>query len=123
MKVVLSIKPEFAFKIFDGTKQFEFRKAIFKNPSVKKIIVYASSPVQKVIGEFEIEEILKYEKKKLWELTSEASGITEHFFFKYFEEKQHGYAIKIKNTKRYSTPKSLRVDFNLHPPQSFAYFR
>ncbi len=123
MKVILSIKPEFAFKIFDGTKQFEFRKAIFKNPAVNKIIVYASSPVQKVIGEFEIDEILKFEKNRLWELTSEASGITEHFFFKYFEEKQDGYAIKIKNTKRYSTPKSLKLDFNLLPPQSFAYFR
>lgn len=122
MKVVLSIKPEFAFKIFDGTKQFEFRKAIFKNPAVKKIIVYASSPVQQVIGEFEIDEILKFEKNKLWELTSEASGITEHFFFKYFEEKVDGYAIKIKNTTRYSTPKSLKRDFNLLPPQSFAYF-
>ena len=54
MKVVLSIKPEFAFKIFDGSKKFEFRKAIFKNNNVKSIIVYASSPVQKVIGEFEI---------------------------------------------------------------------
>ena len=31
MKVVLSIKPEFANKIFDGTKKFEFRKSIFKN--------------------------------------------------------------------------------------------
>ncbi|WPV00575.1 ASCH domain-containing protein [Mucilaginibacter sp. cycad4] len=122
MKVVLSIKPEFAFKIFDGTKQFEFRKAIFKNPTVKNIIVYASSPVQQVIGEFEIEEILKFEKNKLWELTAEASGITEHFFFKYFEEKVDGYAIKIKNTKRYSTPKSLKRDFNLLPPQSFAYY-
>ena len=29
MKVVLSIKPQFANKIFDGTKKFEFRKAIF----------------------------------------------------------------------------------------------
>ena len=122
MKVVLSIKPEFAFKIFDGTKQFEFRKAIFKNPDVNKIIVYASSPVQQVIGEFEIDEILKFEKNKLWELTSEASGITEHFFFKYFEEKVDGYAIKIKNTKRYNIPKSLKRDFNLLPPQSFAYF-
>lgn len=123
MKVVLSIKPEFAFKIFDGTKQFEFRKAIFKNPAVSKIIVYASSPVQQVIGEFEIDEILKFEKNRLWELTSEASGITEHFFFKYFEEKIDGYAIKIKNTKKYSTPKSLKADFNLLPPQSFAYYR
>lgn len=30
MKVLLSIKPEFANKIFEGTKRFEFRKSIFK---------------------------------------------------------------------------------------------
>ena len=59
MKVVLSIKPEFANKIFDGTKKYEFRKAIFKNDKIKTIIVYASSPVQQVIGEFEIEKIIK----------------------------------------------------------------
>ncbi|MGZ3835858.1 MAG: ASCH domain-containing protein [Mucilaginibacter sp.] len=122
MKVVLSIKPEFAFKIFEGTKRFEFRKTIFKNPSVKKIIVYASSPVQQVIGEFEIDEILMLEKNKLWELTQEDSGISEYFFFKYFEQKKDGYAIKIKNTKRYSVPKCLKSDFNLLPPQSFAYY-
>lgn len=58
MKVLLSIKPEFAFKIFDGTKHFEFRKVIFKNPNVNIVVVYASSPVQQVIGEFEIETIL-----------------------------------------------------------------
>ena len=56
--VLLSIKPEFAEKIFDGTKKFEFRKTIFKNNNVQKVIVYASSPVQKVIGEFSIEDIL-----------------------------------------------------------------
>ena len=31
MKVLLSIKPEFAEKIFNGTKKYEFRKSIFKN--------------------------------------------------------------------------------------------
>ena len=31
MKVLLSIKPEFAEKILNGTKRFEFRKGIFKN--------------------------------------------------------------------------------------------
>ena len=29
MKVLLSIKPEFASKIFEGTKRFEYRKAHF----------------------------------------------------------------------------------------------
>ncbi|QHS55370.1 ASCH domain-containing protein [Mucilaginibacter sp. 14171R-50] len=122
MKVVLSIKPEFAFKIFNGTKRFEFRKAIFKNPLVKQVIVYASSPVQRVIGEFEIEEILKCDKKLLWELTKQESGITEDFFFQYFKEKKDGYAIRIKNTTTYENSRCLKEDYNLLPPQSFAYY-
>ncbi|MEI8205035.1 MAG: ASCH domain-containing protein [Bacteroidota bacterium] len=121
MKIVLSIKPEFAFKIFDGSKKFEFRKSIFKNDKVKSVVVYASSPIQQVIGEFEIEEVLNYDLKTLWNLTQEFSGITEDFYYKYFANKEEGYAIKIKNTIRYGNPKCLRTDFNLFPPQSFAY--
>ncbi|MBC7524064.1 MAG: hypothetical protein H7239_06470, partial [Flavobacterium sp.] len=77
MKVVLSIKPEFANKIFDGTKKFEFRKAIFKNEKIKTVIVYSSSPVQQVIGEFEIERIINHDIDTLWGLTHQESGITE----------------------------------------------
>ncbi|MGV8877564.1 MAG: ASCH domain-containing protein [Sphingobacteriaceae bacterium] len=123
MKVVLSIKPEFAFKIFDGTKKFEFRKSIFKNEKIKTIIVYASSPVQQVIGEFEIEEVLNYDLSTLWDLTQEFSGISEEFYYEYFTNKKQGFAIKIKKTKKYRTPKCLRTDFNLSPPQSFAYWK
>jgi predicted transcriptional regulator len=122
MKVILSIKPEFAFKIFDGSKKFEFRKSIFKNENVKSVIVYASSPVQQVIGEFEIEDILNYDLQTLWTLTQEFSGISEDFYYKYFADKDKGFAIKIKNTRKYLKPKSLRIDFNILPPQSFAYF-
>lgn len=123
MKVVLSIKPEFANKIFDGTKKYEFRKAIFKNEKIKTIIVYASSPVQQVIGEFEIEKIINHDIDTLWGLTQQFSGISEEYFYQYFGEKEIGYAIKIKKTKRYKQPKCLRADYNLLPPQSFAYFQ
>jgi predicted transcriptional regulator len=122
MKVVLSIKPQFANKIFDGTKKFEFRKSIFKNQSVTSVLVYASSPVQKVIGEFEIEEIFNFDLKTLWDKTKEHSGITEDYFYEYFADKKHGFAIQIKNKKRFKIPKSLKEDYNLTPPQSFAYF-
>jgi len=122
MKVVLSIKPEFAFKIFDGTKKFEFRKSIFKNEKIKTIIVYASSPVQQVIGEFDIEEVLNHDLSTLWDLTQEFSGISEEFYYEYFTNKEQGFAIKIKKTRKYRTPKCLRADFNLSPPQSFAYW-
>ncbi len=122
MKVVLSIKPEFAFKIFDGTKKFEFRKSIFKNENIKTIIVYASSPVQQVIGEFDFDEVLNYDLSTLWDLTQEHSGISEEFYYDYFANKDEGFAIKIKKTRKYRKPKCLRKDFNLSPPQSFAYW-
>ena len=121
MKVLLSIKPEFAERIFDGSKKYEFRKAIFKNPDVKTVVVYASSPVQRVIGEFDIEAILTDEPENLWEQTRTYSGITEEFFFNYFSKRRIGFAIKVKKTRRYKKPRCLRASYNITPPQSFCY--
>jgi len=121
MKVLLSIKPEFAEKIFNGTKKFEFRRTVFKNQEVKTVIVYASSPVQRVIGEFEIDTILDENLVSLWEKTKDFSGISRNFFFEYFNNKERGYAIKIKKTKRYPKELSIKDDFNATPPQSFMY--
>ena len=67
MKILLSIKPEFANKIFNGSKKFEFRRLVFKNKSVNTVVVYASAPVSKVIGEFDIEQVLKLELSELWD--------------------------------------------------------
>ena len=117
MKVLLSIKPEFAEKIFSGEKKYEFRRTIFKNKEVKTVIVYASAPVQKVIGEFEIDRILSSEPSKLWRETKDSSGISEEFFFQYFTAKSTAYAIKVKNVKRYKKPLCIREDFNTAPPQ------
>lgn len=122
MKVILSIKPQFANKIFEGSKQFEFRKAIFKNPDIKKIIVYASAPVQKVIGEFEIDEIITNDPHTLWQKTKSKSGITEDYFFEYFQDRHVAYAIKVKKVRRYKMALCLRKDFKLLPPQSFMYY-
>jgi predicted transcriptional regulator len=122
VKVLMSIKPEFADKIFDQTKKFEFRRAIFKNPDVKKVIVYSSFPVQKVIGEFEIDTILELGINALWEETSKNSGISLERYKRYFDGKKQGYAIKIKKTKKYRRHKCLKDDFNIQQaPQSFRY--
>ena len=121
MKVLLSIKPEYAEKIFNGTKKFEFRRSIFKNPDIKTVVVYASSPIQKVIGEFEIENIIFDELNNLWQHTQEFSGINKEFFFEYFSNRQEGYAISIKKTRKYNTPLTLKENYNILPPQSFAY--
>lgn len=123
MKVLLSIKPEFAYKIFDGTKRFEFRKSIFKNTNVREVVVYASSPVQKVIGEFAIADILNDDVETIWNETAHYSGITRNFYMSYFSNKDKAYAIKIGKTRRYRQARDLS-DYNLNfAPQSFAYIK
>ena len=123
MKVLLSIKPEFAEKIFEGEKHYEYRRVIFKNKDIKKIVVYASHPTQRVIGEFEVENILCDDINDLWKTTKKHGGITKEYFYKYFADKCQGYAIKIKNCLKYSNPLHLEESFGMKPPQSFAYLR
>lgn len=120
-QVLLSIKPEYAEKILDGTKKYEFRRSVFKNPDVRTIVIYASSPVQKVVGEFEIDSILNLDLETLWNRTKKFAGITKEYFMEYFESKEKGYAIKIKSTKKYKDGFSLEERFNAKPPQSFLY--
>lgn len=121
MKIILSIKPEFANKIFEGDKKFEFRRSIFKNKNVSKVIVYASSPISKVIGEFEIGEILFKDLNSLWQETKEYSGITEEYFYDYFIGKESGFALEVKRVKRYKEELCIKKSFGKVPPQSFAY--
>ncbi|MDH5691712.1 MAG: ASCH domain-containing protein [Gammaproteobacteria bacterium] len=121
MKVLLSIKPEYAEKILSGEKRYEFRRAVFKNPAIKKVVIYASSPVQKIVGEFDIEHILSLELEDLWKRTKKYSGIDKGFYDQYFEGKDLGHAIKVKKAKRYKSFLDLE-SFNIkYPPQSFMY--
>ncbi len=123
MKVLLSIKPQHAMNIFNGTKKYEFRRSIFKNSEVKTIIVYASAPLKRVIGEFEIDSIIFEDIEELWDITCEHAGINRKIFFDYFNNKSKGYAIVVKKTRRYRKPKLLEEVFGETPPQSFAYIQ
>jgi predicted transcriptional regulator len=118
---LLSIKPEFALKIFNGSKRYEYRRAIFKNQEVSIVIVYASDPIRQVIGEFEIEDILHEELQSLWVKTKHLAGISEKRFFGYFANKSKGYATKVKTTTLYDDLLPLNSFKVSAPPQSFMY--
>lgn len=119
-KALLSIKPEFASLIFDGTKKFEYRRVIFKQP-ISLVVVYASAPLSAVIGEFEVDQILYEDLSSLWHLTKQHSGISRKYFLDYFINKEKGYAIKIGSTFLYPIPASLKESYGVTPPQSFLY--
>lgn len=121
MKLLLSIKPEYIQKIISGEKKYEFRKVVFKNRKVKDVIVYASRPISKIVGEFSIETIIEGDPKSIWNRTKYYSGVNELFFNNYFKGRDKGYAIKLKNYKSYSKPIPLENIGVEHAPQSFLY--
>lgn len=121
MYVLLSVKPYFAEEIFSGNKRYEYRKTNFSRKQIDKVIVYATSPLKSVIGEFEIEEIICDDLFNLWERTKKESGISKEDFLKYFGNQSVGYAIKIKDQKRYDNPYPLEHLTISVAPQSFRY--
>lgn len=68
--ILLPIHPDHVKNIFNGTKRYEFRKRICKKP-VDRILIYSTSPVMKVMGEAEIEDILVDTPEIIWERTKE----------------------------------------------------
>lgn len=119
---LMSIKPQFVEEIVKGTKTFEFRKAVFKRP-VSKVVVYASLPVGKVIGEFTVKEIHQGTPNAIWKATRLGSGITESYFNEYFEGKENAFAIEIESFTPYKEGIPLK-EFAPQlkaPPQSYCY--
>ena len=122
MKILMSIKTEYADKIFSGEKLFELRKRNLKD-EVKTIVVYSSGKTKKVIGEFDIDCIIKDSPQNIWDLWEKELGISKKDFFDYFKNSNLAFAIKIKAIRKYDTPKELS-DFNIEKaPQSFCYIK
>lgn len=122
-RVLLSIHPEYAEAIFDGRKRFEFRRVLFKE-DVEEVLVYATSPVSRVVGSFRIEDIYEDAPGELWVKTKTFAGVTKEMFDIYFKDRLKAFAIKVSNPIRFSQPQHLSkyVPSN-NPPQSFCYIR
>jgi len=120
--ILLSIKPEFAQKILNGSKLYELRRVIPK-AQISRVVMYSSSPVCQIVGEFSVEEILKEPVQKLWRLTKEYSGISREKYFRYFAGKGIGYAIKVGKVMKYDEGLSLSHFGVERPPQSFQYLK
>ncbi len=121
MKALLSIKPEFANLIFAGTKRYEFRRAVFKRGDLDGVLVYASSPVQRVIGEFQIEAIIADDPESVWRQTRQFAGISRAYFMSYFDGRDYAYAIKVMSPRLFARKRKLSYYHVETAPQSFVY--
>ncbi len=120
MNLLISIKPEFVKKILAYEKLYEFRKSIFKE-DVDKIFIYSTYPVKKIVGYFEVGEIICETPHELWNSFSEVSGISKKDFFKYYANSNEGFAIKIDNLHIFEEYIDMNQYDDFRAPQSFCY--
>jgi predicted transcriptional regulator len=122
MKVLLSIKPQFADLIFAGVKKFEFRKAIFKAENIKTVVVYVTKPVALIVGEFDIDVVISGEPSQVWRDTAKYAGISREYFDDYFSGRSKGFALGVGEVRKYQHPIDPSVAFDkFTAPQSYMY--
>lgn len=120
--ILLPISPVYADKILNGEKTYEFRKKLSKK-EIKKIYIYATSPIKKIIGEAEVLSRVSREKNDLWESCCDKAGVTHDFYLKYFSEQSEANAYIIGETMKYCEAISLEDVGILYVPQSHVYVR
>lgn len=123
--IFVSIHPQYADKILDGLKTIELRRRF---PTLDgfngRLLIYSTTPVQSVIGFAEIEEVHHLPIKKLWSEFSKEAQIEKTDFLNYFTGVTHGYAVQLKNPKRFAEPLSieyLKQNYGMIAPQSYRY--
>lgn len=107
MKVLISLKPASAQAIIAGDKRFEYRKSLFKRSDVTAVVMYATQPWGKVVGEFTIDQLIVGSPATLWQETGAASGTTAADLQAYFAGCQTGYAIGVGQVTVYEPPLTL----------------
>lgn len=118
---VMSIRSVFAEAILDGRKGVEFRKRPLA-PDVTTVLIYATVPVGRVIGAFEVAGQEIASPTQLWERHKRHAGIARAAYREYYRGKRSAVGIVISDARRLARPLTLsELDPALVAPQSFAY--
>ena len=121
--IAISIKPEYANAIFDGSKCFEFRRIRPKGKIDKMFIHVCGEDPSKIQGIAIVEDVITGSVAEIWDRCKDGAGITIDDFYDYFAGRRSATAYKLADAKRFESPIDL-ADLNIkHIPQSFTYVR
>lgn len=117
----MSIHPNYAEAILDGTKLVEFRKRPLA-ADVTTVVVYSTAPVRRIVGEFQIRQTLVGDPRDLWERVGHVGGIEEHAYFAYYGQSAVAAGLTVAGPRRYRRPVALdELDWQPTAPQSYSY--
>ncbi len=119
-QMLLSIKPQYVKEIITEKKKFEYRKFRCRD-DIDTIIIYATAPIKKAIGEARLIDIIEDDVESVWSKTKDFGGISREDYDTYYKKRKKAIAYQLGDITLYDKPKSLE-DLGLnYTPQSFAY--
>ncbi len=119
-RMLLSIKPEYVNKIITGKKKYEFRKFHCRD-GIDTIVIYATAPMKKVIGEVALLNIIEGDVEYVWHETRGFGGILKKDYKAYYKKREVAIAYHLGEVTLYNEPMGLKdLGFD-YVPQSFAY--
>lgn len=118
---LLSIHPAYAEGILNGTKRVEFRRTPLAG-DVTHVVIYATAPVQRVVGIFEVAGVDSVRPTTAWRKFRRVGGIEKAAFDMYYDGAPRAHVIQVRRPQRLAAPVLLTdLDPDLRPPQSFQY--
>lgn len=103
--LLLSIRPEHARRIYEGTKAFELRKVLPKAPFERAFLAEVGG--FGVTGAFEVKDVHRLPIDELWEKVGER-GTSAERFQRYFQGWRKGCGIEIDSATEWRKPFRLR---------------
>lgn len=125
--LLLSLKPRYADRIFDGLKKVELRRRIVSHIEDRDVFVYVSSPIMALRGGFRVGDFWHDTPEKIWDRVSQIAYVDKKDFDAYFEGRTVAYAFEVTDVWESLKPvnlNTLRSKFpNFAVPQSWRYVR
>lgn len=122
---LISVHPCYAEKIISGEKKIEFRRSWATKP-VDVLVIYATTPIQRIIALADVKQIIVGSKTKLWSLAKGVGGgISRRKLFDYLDGKKSAVAIELSMVKPIADGLDPKCIFgpDFRPPQSFRYLK
>ncbi|MDW8850124.1 ASCH domain-containing protein [Flavobacterium sp. MMLR14_040] len=125
--LLISIKPQYAKKIFKGEKTIELRKSAPLRAGINSyMLIYVTSPVKELWGICKIASIIKDKPEALWEKFGEKTGIAKDEFDVYYEETNNAFGLELKEVKSLlnhtiKLEKLKKIIPGFNPPQTYRY--
>jgi predicted transcriptional regulator len=125
--ILLSIKPKYAEEILSCYKEYELRRGVVFRKGCR-IVLYASTPLRAIIGEFTAGRVLTGEPDEIVEFIRATGprGVTEEDISYIAEERCRVSAIEVINPVKYRhaiTLGELRMHGLRNPPRSYLVLR